>query len=252
MARITHVRKAQQRYALVPALNEDGTPKTAQYTNKDGSPKLTKHGRPVVAQLTVEDRSQPLPMPECESCHLPIEVGTPYKHVTPHGGRKRNRHEDCPNWQPWDLSNSLSARVALLQSENAQTFDEDSDAADVEQARDDLASAIRELAEEKRESAQNLADGFGHETQQSLDLEEIADNLDGWADEVEGIDIGEKPEPPEDEDPGPEGEPEDDSSEEWNEWDAIRTAWDEYQTDLDDWVQTVNDAYDEALNNSPV
>jgi len=63
--------------------------------------------------------------------------------------------------------------------------------------RDGAAEAIRELAEAKRESAQNIVDGFGHETSTSDELSDVADQLDTWADEIESTDVPEDPDPDE-------------------------------------------------------
>lgn len=118
MARTHYIKKAQQRYATVPVLNEDGTQKR--------TPKM-KNGVQMVSDATSID--------------------------------------------------------------------------ELESARDDAASAIRELAGEKEESAQNMEDGFGHETEQSEELRDISEQLESWADDVEGVDFGDEPEP-EDEDCG--------------------------------------------------
>lgn len=195
MARTTFVKKAQQRYATVPVLNEDGTPKRTPVMRKDGTQKTTKHGRPVFLTVTVADKTKPLPMPTCGKCGKTIEVGQPYKHISPksgpYGGRTLYRCADCPNWNVWEYSYSLSARTAQIahdfwgEIDNAETED------DVTGALENAAQAVRDLAEEKRESAQNIEDGFGHPTSASEDLEQVADDLENWADEIESADVPE-------------------------------------------------------------
>ena len=205
MARITHVKRTQQRYKTVPVIDpETGEPKRTPVMRKDGTQKKTrdKHGRPgrpVFMTVTVADKTQPLPLYTCDACREPIEIGTPMKHISPksgpYGGRKLTRHESCPTWQVWEYSSSWSARIAQathgFSVDNAETPEE------VQEALDDVAGAIRELAEESRETASNIEDGFGHATQQSEDAEARADDLDGWADEIEQADIPELPEPEE-------------------------------------------------------
>lgn len=51
---------------------------------------------------------------------------------------------------------------------------------------EDVVSSINSLAEEIRDSANAIEDGFGHETQQSTNMSETADNLETWAGELEG------------------------------------------------------------------
>jgi hypothetical protein len=202
MARVTHVKKAQQRYETVPVIDEaTGEPKRTQVM-KGGEPKMTRAktgrpARPVFMTVTVQDKTKPLPNYTCDFCHQEIEVGTPYKHITPksgpYGGRKRTRHEGCPSWNVWEYSNSWSARIAQATAD----FDvsEVDDPEQVQEGLDDVAAAIKELAEESRETAGNIEDGFGHPTSQSEEAEQRADDLDGWADEISGVDIPELPEP---------------------------------------------------------
>lgn len=205
MARTTHVKAAQQRYATVAVLDEQGNPKRTPVTRKkNGEQKTTKRGKPVTMAVTVADKSRPLPPETCDACHKPIEVGTPYKHVTPksgpYGGRKRSRHESCPSWQQWDLSNSWSARVARVQYDAEQEIEAAESAEDVESARDSAAQAIRDdLVAASEEAADNLEAGFGHETSQSQEARDRAETLESWADDVEGVEMPEAPEP-EDED----------------------------------------------------
>jgi hypothetical protein len=133
----------------------------------------------------------------CERCSTEIKVGDSYKHVSiktgPSSSRTRIRCASCPEWHVWELSNSLSSRLAQIvhdfweefSNPNWETVD------DVKAILSASAEAIQEIAEEKRESAQNIEDGFGHPTSQSEELEETADALESWADSVENSDITE-------------------------------------------------------------
>lgn len=203
MARVTYVKKAQQRYATVPVLNEDGTPKqTPMISKRTGEQKVTKRGRPVFLTVTAADKSKPLPPLTCDApgCGKPIEVGTPYKHVTPksgpYGGRQRNRHQSCPGWEIWDLSNSWAARIARETELPMRGFEPETPD-DVENLANEIAEAVRGLASESEEAADNIEEGFGHETQQSEEARERAQNLESWADDIEGIDVPDLPEPEE-------------------------------------------------------
>jgi hypothetical protein len=203
MARTTHVAKAQQRYETVPVIDPDtGEPKQTPVM-RNGEQRKTKKGKPIFMTVTTQDRSKPLPPYECDHCHQPIEVGTPYKHITPksgpYGGRKRTRHESCPGWQVWDYSSSLSAQTARIAYDFSNAIANVEDPEDVTSALTDAATEVREIAEQKRESASNIEEGFGHPTSQSEELESMADELDGWADEIEQADVPDLPEPDDEE-----------------------------------------------------
>jgi hypothetical protein len=197
MARTTHVAKAQQRYETVPVI--DPTTGEAKKTPvmRNGEQRTTKRGKPIFMTVTVQDRSKPLPPYECDYCNKTIEVGTPYKHITPksgpYGGRKRTRHESCPGWMPWDYSNSLSAQVGRIAYDFGNAIANVDDPDDVKSMLDDAATEVREIAEQKREGASNIEEGFGHPTSASEELESIADELDGWADEIENADVPDLP-----------------------------------------------------------
>lgn len=202
MARVTYVKRAQQRYAQVTVKNEDGTPKRVPVMRRNGEQKTNKRGVPTFMTVKVADKTRPLPMPTCDNCGKTIEVGQPYKHITPksgpYGGRTRTRCADCPTWQVWEYSSSLSARLAQVSYNFSQAMGSGFESA--EEVRDALSSAaeeIREIADEKREAAQNIEDGFQHATSQSDELNDIADQLDSWADEVESADVPDYPEPEE-------------------------------------------------------
>ena len=224
MPRVNFVKRAQQRYATKPVIDPaTGVQKVTPMTNnRTGEQKVTKRGKPVVLRITERDLERPLPMPTCDyaGCAHPtreIAVGASYKWIEPSGQRVRNRHSDCPTWKVWEYSSSLSARIAQIQEEGS--LDDFETAEDAQQWASDKAQEIRDLAEEKRESASNIEDGFGHATQQSDELNEIADSLDSWADDIENVDIPELEEGDEDAD---EDEDEEDKLEEWK--DEVRSA----------------------------
>lgn len=196
MARVTYVKKAQQRYETKPVLDAQGNPVKIALARKDGTPKTTsaKRGsRPIFITKTEADKTRPKPLHTCGKCGKVIEVGQPYKWIKPksgpYGGRLMVRCGDCPTWQVWDYSSSLNAQVARIEHDANSAVDAAEDEGDVEAALNDAADAIRDLAEQKRDAAQNMEDGFGHATYQSEELAQQAEDLDSWADDVEGTDV---------------------------------------------------------------
>lgn len=199
MARITRVKKAQQRYAQVPVIDPETGKQKQTPVMRNGQQRVTKTGRPIFLSVTQNDLSQPLPNRTCGKCHQEIKVGDPYKHISPrsgpYGGRTMYRCVSCPDWHVWEYSSSLSARVAEIshdfwESFNGTTFESTDE---VQELLNDAAERVREIAEEKREGASNIEDGFGHETQQSQELNDVADQLDSWADDIEGADLPDYP-----------------------------------------------------------
>lgn len=198
MARVTHVKRARQRYKMVPTLDESGQPIKVQVLRGDGQPKLSRKGRPIFQTQSTPDKTQPLPNRHCGRCNVEIKPGDPYKWIAPrsgpYGGRKLYRCGACPTWQVWEYSSSLSARIQQIQHDaTTDVGDLDSEGA-MQDHLAGVAEQIRELAEEKRESAQSIEEGFGHSTYQSDELNEQADSLDDWANEVESADVPEVPE----------------------------------------------------------
>lgn len=191
MARVTYVKKAQQRYETVPVLDEDGKQKTVPVLRRDGTPKVTKTGRAITRRLTVEDKSKPKPNRKCEKCGQEIKVGDPYKWVAPksgpYGGYKRYRCGPCPSWKPSELSSSKMATIMAAQEDfdvsGAETI------SDINEALNDFAQTVREVAQEYRDSSENIEQGFGTRTYMVDELEQKADDLESWADDLEsGID----------------------------------------------------------------
>lgn len=189
MARVTHVKHAQRRYRMVPS--GEKTP----VMRRDGTQKVTKRGTPVFRQPSVADKSQPLPNLRCDKCGTEIKPGDPYKWVKPksgpYGGYMRTRCAACPTWRQSELSSSKMAEIYALQEEIDQIAEGCETPDDLIAAASDAAEQVRQVAEEYREGASNIEDGFGHPTYQSEELEQKADELESWADEIESTDFDE-------------------------------------------------------------
>lgn len=260
MARVTFVKHTQRRYKMVPVIDEaTGKAKRTPVMGRNGEQKSSKRGLTFMT-VTVADKSRPLPDLTCESCRKTIPVGAPHKHVSPksgpYGGHKRIRCGTCPSWQVWDLSNSLSARLAQIAHEAELAFDdgEITTPDDVQEILASAAESIRELAAEKQESAQNIEDGFGHSTEKSDELADIADQLESWADDVENADVPDAPE--EDEYPDHEFEQnEEDEDDAECAVDGCTKEESEHETTMEEAMETWRDEARSALdvvNESPV
>lgn len=140
----------------------------------------------------------------CEACGNPIEIGMSYKWVAPRAhrgatGHKRNRHVNCPAWKQSELTSSQHLATIYAAQEGAEdalasvTIDTVEDAEGVlETLREiagDFADQVREASQSYEESAQNIEDGFGHETYQSEELREKSESIEGWADEAADVSL---------------------------------------------------------------
>lgn len=67
---------------------------------------------------------------------------------------------------------------------------------DFEQLAVDIADQIDAVAEEYQESADNIEEGFGHETSMSDELRSKYDELTSWAEEIRSTDFEDTPEEP--------------------------------------------------------
>jgi hypothetical protein len=192
MPRVTHVKKAQQRYATVAVRDAEGNPVRTPVMGRNGEQERSKRGLTFMTK-TVADKTRPLPLLTCDHCRKDIEIGTPYKHISPksgpYGGHQLNRHESCPTWQVWEYSSSMSARIAQIENDYTTAIDGAEEGDTISDALSAMAEQVRELAEEKRESASNIEEGFGHPTSASEELEQTADDLESWADEIEQSDV---------------------------------------------------------------
>lgn len=197
MARVTHVKAAQPRYKMVPVLDEDGNQITTPVLRKNGSQKMTRHGQPVFRRQTVADKSQPLPPERCGKCGKDILPGSPYKWVEvkrTYGGVRYVRCAACPTWRQSELTSSKMAGVYAMQEEFDVSGCQNAD--ELTEAATEAAQAVRDVAEEYREAATNIEEGFGHPVAASEELNEKADELEAWADEIEGWQPDDAPECP--------------------------------------------------------
>jgi hypothetical protein len=198
MARITRVAKAQQRYHTLPILGADGKPVKIALKRKNGQPRTDKRGNPVFITKTMADTSRPKPLFRCDKCGKTIEIGQPYKHMTPrsgpYGGNLMTRCQACPDWQEWEYRSSLSARLAQIANDFWETVNSAESQEDVQSALQDAQSAIEELAQEKKDGAQNIEEGFGHSTYVSEELQQQGEDLESWAQEIGYLDVPNYPE----------------------------------------------------------
>lgn len=197
MAKVVHVKKAQQRYKTVPVIDPATGLQKQTPVMKGDKQKTDKQGNPVFRKQTKDDKTQPLPPYNCGACSKPIEVGTPYKHVSlksgPYGGTTLRRHEGCPNWKQSELTMSKMSGVYAAQEDFEDRIDDCNSVEDLEALRDDVAEQIKAVGEEYGESADNIEDGFGHETYVSTELREKQEALEGWGDDIESVSFDEVP-----------------------------------------------------------
>lgn len=154
-------------------------------------------------ELDHEFTQKPL---NCDHCDKPINIGDPYKWIAPRAHRaasgvKRNRHTTCPAWRASQTTSSPHLATIYGAQESAEdqisavTVGNADEAADAEEAlkgiAEEFAENIGEAVESYAESAQNIEDGFGHETYQSEELREKSEAIEGWAEEVASYDTTE-------------------------------------------------------------
>ncbi len=190
-------------------------------------------------ELDHEFTQEPL---TCDHCRKPINVGDPYKWIAPRAHRaakgiKRNRHTTCPAWKPSQTTSSQHLATIYGAQESAEeqitavTVDTAEDTADAEEAlkgiADEFVESIQEAVESYAESAQNIEDGFGHETYQSEELREKSEAIDDWSTDVASYDVEEFVEDLACMDCGLEkadGEHQNEDDEEYHEFEADTTA----------------------------
>lgn len=126
----------------------------------------------------------------CAGCGTEILPGQSYKWFANRIGRMSMRKDFCANCRirPSMMTTSphLSALYAAQEAaEDALGTGDDLGLADISQIVRDYAEAVREVGAGYRESAEAIVDGFGHETYQSEEIAEKADECESAADTIE-------------------------------------------------------------------
>jgi hypothetical protein len=136
----------------------------------------------------------------CIKCGTEIKPGDSYKWLANRIGRSSQRKNFCANCQvrPSDQTTSPHLQTIYAAQEAAEDALGQGGAltlADIAGIVRDYANGVREASESYAESADNMEEGFGHETYQSQEIrekaeacEQFADEVDSAADDIESLD----------------------------------------------------------------
>lgn len=154
---------------------------------------------------------------KCGMCGKEIPAGAGYRYWKFRYGGKHLRCMNCPPPKTSELTSNAKISSLLAAQEYAEEaidkWEKDpGDAESLTSILEECAGSIREVAEEFRESAQAIEDGFQHETEMSAEMNDKGENLDSAADELESTQIEDF------EEEGEEGETEEQKAERKREW----------------------------------
>lgn len=133
------------------------------------------------------------PQGKCGKCGAEIHVGDPYRHTTLKTGQRSSLRKvrcmkpEC-SFRPSELTTSRRGEVYAAQEameDNMASWGAETTLDDITGELSNTADELRAVAEQYREAAENIEQGFQHETYQSQELNETADSIDSYADEVE-------------------------------------------------------------------
>ena len=122
----------------------------------------------------------------CVMCGKPIEKGSTYQWIRPFRGAKQSKHVSCRTWKGSELTSNPNLSEVYRIQENLQEESKLADISTLASLLEDAAGEAEAAADMFRESASNIEEGFGHETQQSAEMNEQADEVEGWATELAG------------------------------------------------------------------
>lgn len=138
---------------------------------------------------------------KCSQCGTEILPGQSYKWFANRIGRYSQRKDFCADCRirPSMQTTSPHLQTIYAGQENAEDAlaagGNEMTLSDIADAVRGYAEALREASESYGESADNMEDGFGHETANSQEIREkadecesIADTVEGAADEIESMD----------------------------------------------------------------
>lgn len=121
------------------------------------------------------------------TCGKEIKAGEPYKWAKGRYGPRMVRCDSC-RFRQSDLTSSDKLSRVYGAQEEAEDALASWDGEDADEARsilENLAASIREVSEEYQESADNIHENFS-ESSTADECEEKAQDLESWADSIEG------------------------------------------------------------------
>lgn len=141
-------------------------------------------------KVTIVEKARKAPG-SCGRCGSKIEPGQPYKHWSFRYGGKHIRctkSECAPRASDLTSNDKLSTLYAAGENFDDSVVDWDGeDGDDLKSMLQEYADEVRSVAEMYEESAQNIEDGFQHETSQSEEQRGYAEELNSFADDIEAI-----------------------------------------------------------------
>lgn len=171
-----------------------------------------------------------------------IAKGDKYWYWTPYRGRRRM--SKTPPKPSQSESNPTRASYLAIQEGLSNDIASASSIDDLNSALESAADEASGIAEELREKASNIEDGFQHETELSSQFNEQADEVDQWAETLRGAQADDADEPEEPTEPERAGFGTD------AEFEAaqvdFKTNKEAFEQAHDDWEQALEDARAEA------
>jgi hypothetical protein len=115
-----------------------------------------------------------------------IQKGERYWYWTPYRARRQmSKTQPMPSQVE---SNPTRSSYIALQEAASLDIDQAATIEDIRDALENARSDAENIAEELREKASNIEDGFGHETEMSDQFNQQADEVESWADELTSLD----------------------------------------------------------------
>ena len=117
-----------------------------------------------------------------------ITKGSTYWHWTPYRSRKR-RSATMPRPSQYESNETKAAVYGAIEdlADFLNAANDETTAQEVE----DLIESCKDTADgtrdEMQEKADNIEDGFGHETEQSQQLRDWGEQIEQWGDDLDGL-----------------------------------------------------------------
>jgi hypothetical protein len=176
----------------------------------------------------------------CGRCGVELPKGSAYQWAKP-GFRSRTRLIRCLScsFRPSELTTSLVSTAYAAQEDLQDAIDswDGDDAQDLTDALEAAADGAQECYDAYDEANSAWEDNSGSEND---DFVERRDAIEAWQDELRDVDFDDRPEDPELEDPGPQGDDEDDHDYEARVAEHT-SAVEEYETEVADWIEACRD-----------